>query len=325
MNELVIKPDDKMLAVLQDSKRLLQEIEDISELLSFRAGAKGFHNAWEAYYRATGQGYEQMFAGWEAKVRGERRMGELLKSMAESGERVTSRDNQYTVDSTTTVVSTLEDLGITYNQSSRYQKLAEYDDAKIDKIINEFRGSFAEPTTKALFASLIGAHVGHSSGEDEWYTPEKYIESAKATMGSVDLDPASCSKANELVGAKTFFSSEDDGLSKDWFGNVWMNPPYSQPDIKHFSDKFVSEFMAGKFKQGCVLVNNATETEWLQNLLQICTAACFIKRRVHFIDINGKPSGSPLQGQVVLYFGNNSKDFADNFKDFGTILWKIEG
>jgi len=62
---------------------------------------------------------------------------------------------------------------------------------------------------------------------DEWYTPAEYIEAARAVMGDIDLDPATCAAAQEMIRARTFLTKEDDGLTRPWHGRVWLNPPYS--------------------------------------------------------------------------------------------------
>ncbi len=161
------------------------------------------------------------------------------------------------------------------------------------------------------------AHVSFNSGENEWYTPPSYIEAARKTMGSIDLDPASTEEANKIVQAKQYYTLQKDGLKQEWRGNIWMNPPYSQPDI----EKFCTKLIESPLKQACVLVNNATETVWFQTLLQKCVGVCFIRGRVKFIDKDGNATGTPLQGQAILYFGDNKKVFKENFSSFGTILW----
>lgn len=62
----------------------------------------------------------------------------------------------------------------------------------------------------------------------EWYTPQRYIEMAREVMGTIDLDPASNAIAQEWIKARVFYSQEEDGLSQEWFGNVWINPPYGR-------------------------------------------------------------------------------------------------
>lgn len=41
--------------------------------------------------------------------------------------------------------------------------------------------------------------VSHNTGKIEWYTPASIIEAARATMGSIDADPASSAKANNKI------------------------------------------------------------------------------------------------------------------------------
>jgi len=163
------------------------------------------------------------------------------------------------------------------------------------------------------------AHVSNNSGENEWYTPECYIESAKLVMGSIDLDPASSIIANERVKANKFYTQDEDGLSFDWHGNVWMNPPYAQPLIFQFISKLIE---SKEINQAIVLVNNGTETQWGQLLLSNSSAVCFHQSRIRFIDKYGNLGQAPLQGQMICYIGSNVNNFINEFKQYGTTYTK---
>lgn len=163
-------------------------------------------------------------------------------------------------------------------------------------------------------------HVAHSSGNEEWYTPTEYTEAARDVMGSIDLDPASCDVANKFVKAEKFYTAEDNGITLPWHGNIWLNPPYAQPTIALFAEAATRKFEAKEYQQACVLVNNATETTWFQRMLERASAICFPKSRIKYLNRNGEPSGQPLQGQAILYFGPNPQFFADAFSSFGKVL-----
>ena len=159
------------------------------------------------------------------------------------------------------------------------------------------------------------AHVGHNAGQSEWYTPEEYIVAAVRVMGGIDLDPASTVRANEIIGATTFYTAEEDGLAKPWEGRVWLNPPYAQPLVEQFCRRLVEEYGAGKVTQSCALVNNATETAWFQGLAAVASGLCFPQGRVKFW--HPERESAPLQGQTVVYMGPNPVLFRREFGEFG--------
>ena len=170
-------------------------------------------------------------------------------------------------------------------------------------------------TPKAIVQEVIKRpHVSFNSGNNEWYTPAEFIEAARSAMGSIDLDPASNDIAQQVVKAKTYYTAETNGLDKVWTGNVWMNPPYASDLIGKFIDKMASE--RKNYRQAVVLVNNATETEWFNKLISVASAVCFPKSRVKFYMPDGK-TGAPLQGQAVLYIGEDTSKFLESFNHLG--------
>lgn len=179
---------------------------------------------------------------------------------------------------------------------------------------------YFEISTYAFLKYALGnASVSQNYGVSEWFTPPEYIAAAQRVMGDIDLDPASCEQANRIVKAKTFYSLKDDGLSHEWAGRVWMNPPYSTDAVNAFCEKFAASIETGAVTQGLVLVNNATETEWFERLVSVSGALMFPRGRVRFLDTKLQP-GAPLQGQTVLYAGCGA-DTKKFFKEFGEFGW----
>ncbi len=165
------------------------------------------------------------------------------------------------------------------------------------------------------------AHVVNNSGNNEWYTPDIYIQSVKNVFdGVIDLDPASCDLANKTINAVKFYTIYNSGLEKAWMGNVFLNPPYSKNSIKDFSNKVIEQVTLDNINQLIVLTNNATETGWWQSMAELSSSICLVKGRIKFNDFNGNKANSPLQGQSFMYFGNNSAVFDLEFKKFGVIL-----
>lgn len=110
-----------------------------------------------------------------------------------------------------------------------------------------------------------------SSATAEHYTPPAIIEAARATMGGIDLDPASCAKANAIVQARAFCTAREDGLAVPWTlegkpTRVFLNPPGGKLHSKTFAPigakdgtglsaaavwwwKLIDEYRAGNVEQ----------------------------------------------------------------------------
>lgn len=164
---------------------------------------------------------------------------------------------------------------------------------------------------------LSKPHVSHNTGNNEWYTPPQFIEAARAVMGGIDCDPASSKVANRTVKATKFYTADDDGRDKEWGERVWMNPPYAQPLISDFCEALAARVQNGQVKQAIVLVNNGTETGWFSDLVSVASAVVFPRSRIRFWDVDGNPGGAPLQGQAIVYVGNNPQKFLAEFLKFG--------
>ena len=164
-------------------------------------------------------------------------------------------------------------------------------------------------------------HVTHNSKDtNEWFTPAEYIEAARTVLGAIDLDPASCAEANDVVKADRIFTVKDNGLSHAWSGRVWMNPPYGTGLIEKFAEKLVQHVKAGDITAAIVLVNNATDTVWFHALTECAHLICFPKGRIKFRTPGGREPGMPVQGQALFYFNTRIaiagalKEFASNYQ-----------
>jgi ParB family chromosome partitioning protein len=189
------------------------------------------------------------------------------------------------------------------------------------RIAAEARASAAEAQAREAERAKVAVqnHRAGGTGENEWYTPAEYVEAARDVMGGIDLDPASSAVAQKTIKARRHYSKDDDGLAHKWAGRVWLNPPYAQPLIRQFADKVADEVQSGRVSEAIVLTHNYTDTAWFHVLAASCSAICFTRGRIGFLDPNGKKA-APTQGQAFFYFGANVGKFADRFAGFGFVL-----
>ncbi len=132
---------------------------------------------------------------------------------------------------------------------------------------------------------------------DEWLTPPPIIK----PLGEFDLDP--CSPINRpWPTAKNHFTVIDNGLLKDWFGRVWLNPPYGK-QLVHWLNKMA---MHGN---GVALTFGRTDTEaFHQYVFPVADSILFLRGRLFFHHVDGTAAkwngGAP--SLLIAYGGENS-------------------
>ena len=146
---------------------------------------------------------------------------------------------------------------------------------------------------------------------DEWYTPKELITS----LGKFDLDP--CAPVNPLwETASVMFNKNDDGLSKEWCGRVWLNPPYSRPLIEQFVEKMSDH------GNGIALLYNRCDSKMFQDVIfKKATAMLFMRHRIRFYKPDGTIGGSPGCGSLLIAFGQNNADILKNCDIEGKFIY----
>lgn len=154
--------------------------------------------------------------------------------------------------------------------------------------------------------------VLHSSKSKEWYTPRHIIDRVVLLFDGIDLDPCSNSKSDPNVPALEYFTQVDDGLSRPWWGNVYMNPPYGD-EIGPWAAYLIQQYEAGTIDAAIALLPARTDTAWFQPLYD--HALCFVRGRLKF---SGSDNSAPFPS-VVVYLGLDVEAFKRVFSDLGRV------
>lgn len=298
-------------AEVLDAKAAAGLAYDAAKAAARFAKAKGaFDDVIGAVYRAQADALE-------IEAMAKRRFADEYDAAQERGEVVAHGGNQHV--GVTNILRT-EDIGVSRYDVFEARRVRDAERAApgiTGSVARELAESGVEPT-KAAVSREINTRLNSYSGDNEWYTPAKYIDMARTVMGSIDVDPASNEYAQRTVGASQYYTAENSGLKKEWNGNVWMNPPYSNPEVQQFADKIINEYQSGRTKEAVVLTNNSGDTGWHQALQNACAAMCIVRGRIRF-ESPTRNSNSPAMGQSFFYFGDDVERFKAVFTDIGNV------
>lgn len=162
----------------------------------------------------------------------------------------------------------------------------------------------AKSSTRGLKGSRKRDEHGILLG-DHRCTPEPFWRAALRGIGasSFDLDPAT--NAHATLPARTRYMGPlvdgNDGLALPWFGNVWVNFPFS--NARPWIDKIMSE--AYRCRSITVLGPNDSSANWHQDMARFVDAKADWPRRLHF-PTPWQPKGSPPAAISLWYVGPQS-------------------
>lgn len=133
-------------------------------------------------------------------------------------------------------------------------------------------------------------HVFFSSKTDMWSTPQEFFDRLD-TEFHFTLDVCS---TNENAKCEKHFTQSDDGLSQQWNGVCWMNPPYGREIGKWMKKAYESCFENGATV--VCLVPARTDTNWW-HLYAIPHEIRFVRGRLKFGDAK---NSTPFPSAVII-------------------------
>jgi phage N-6-adenine-methyltransferase len=129
---------------------------------------------------------------------------------------------------------------------------------------------------------------------DDWYTPRSIIDK----LGRFDLDPAN-GYPGRYPTADRHYGPDDNGLAQQWFGRVWLNPPFS--NAGPWALKMAAH------GNGIMLVFCRSDALWFQNAMRAANLALLVAGRINFMRPGQENSRCPL-GSVLLAYGSFNCD-----------------
>ena len=136
--------------------------------------------------------------------------------------------------------------------------------------------------------------VLYSSENEVWETPQDLFNRLNDEF-HFDIDVCA---TPENAKCSKFFSPLNDGLSQDWQGVCWMNPPYGKK-----IGVWMKKDMEAKTTVVC-LVPSRTDTKWWHDFAMKANEIRFIKGRLKF----GNSKNSAPFPSAIIVFGKTHKD-----------------
>jgi len=133
---------------------------------------------------------------------------------------------------------------------------------------------------------------------DDYYTPKHIFDLLNLIF---DLDVAAPPNGAPFVPCKNYLTQAENGLTSDWYGSVWMNPPYSNPTP--WVDRFIQH------KQGVALLPTSNG-RWFGTLWNSGAAFGVLDYLRFYTPTGIMPSSAPNRCWLVAFGENEVKALA---------------
>ena len=150
---------------------------------------------------------------------------------------------------------------------------------------------------------------------DEWYTP-KYIFDALGLKFSIDV--AAPIEGPLHVPCYNWYHRIDNALLRQWYGTIWMNPPFGHQSTKR---KWMAKFVA--HGDGIALLPDRTSAPWWQEFAGLSDAVLFISPKVKFIRPDGSVGEQPGTGTTLFACGQTARNALIGASFLGSVLQPI--
>lgn len=163
--------------------------------------------------------------------------------------------------------------------------------------------------------------------KDVWETPDDIFD----MLDPFDVDP--CAGQDTGIGTEANFTVEDDGLAQDWFGRVFVNPPFSQKT--DWLQKAIDE----QQNTECIYVLTPDSTDtiswWHGKIAPHADYIWFSEGRISYVvpashadefeDYEaGEKAGSPTFGTALSIFGEPTGAELERLHENGQLLKTVD-
>jgi len=165
------------------------------------------------------------------------------------------------------------------------------------EVINVLTNKKEAGMDKALF----------STGNTEWETPKEFFD---ILNGILKFDVDVCATAANTK-CERYFTKEIDGLTQDWIGRIWCNPPYGR-DIGKWISRARDSYWVNDATV-VMLLPSRTDTKWIHKYVFGSAHVVFLEGRLKF---TGSKCSAPFPSMLAIW-DNNKKRVAELAKNIG--------